>query len=150
MSQFSDQSLNKIKHFCAYQERSVQEVRQKLFNLGVSEEDQDKIVAVLIKEDYVNESRFAKQFAGSKFRIKQWGKEKISQQLFQRGLDEEAIREALAEIDGEDYLITAHKLIAKYLSLYPGVLRDDPAVYKFMRQRGFEHELVREIQKLEL
>ena len=76
-----DQALPKIKQFCAYQERCHSEVKDKLFSFGLTVLEVNSIISELINENYLNEERFAKLFAGGKFRIKQWGRNKIRQQL---------------------------------------------------------------------
>ena len=76
-----NQALPKIKQYCAYQERSHSEVKDKLYNYGISKNDIDDILSKLIEDNYLNEERFAIHFAGGKFRIKQWGKVKIKYQL---------------------------------------------------------------------
>ena len=72
-----EQALQKVKQYCAYQERSHYEVQQKLYELGIRKQDHDEIISSLIEEDYLNEERFAKAFAGGKFRMKDWGRKKI-------------------------------------------------------------------------
>lgn len=131
--------LDKMKSFCAFQERSVLEVKQKLASLGVL--SPDPYLDILQAEGYQNELRFAKQFAGSKFRVKRWGREKISQHLYQRGLDESLVAEALNEIAQDDYMETAESLAEKYLATHPGEHRPDVRLYKYLRQKGFEHEI---------
>ena len=66
-----DQALQKIRHFCAYQERCHAEVREKLYGYGLYKTEVETILTQLIEENYLNEERFAEQFAGGKFRIKQ-------------------------------------------------------------------------------
>ena len=76
-----DESLEtywqKIKHYCAYQERCHGEVRNKLYSFDLKKKNVEDIIARLIEEDYLNEERFALAFARGKFRMKRWGKEKI-------------------------------------------------------------------------
>ncbi len=131
--------LEKIKSFCAFQERSVLEIKQKLTSLGVL--IPDPYLEILQAEGYQDELRFAKHFAGSKFRIKRWGREKISQQLYLRGLDEGFVAEALNEIPEEEYMEAATALAEKYLATRFGVLRPDVRLYKYLRQKGYEHEI---------
>ena len=68
-----EQALQKLRQYCGYQERSHAEAQQKLWDLGVHRAEHDEIISTLIEEDYLNEERFAKQFAGGKFRMKDWG-----------------------------------------------------------------------------
>ena len=80
------QALEKIKHWCAYQERGHYETRGKLYDYGLSASDIDEALAVLVSENYLNEERFAETFARGKFRIKQWGKNKIKMVPWRRRL----------------------------------------------------------------
>ncbi len=58
------QALQKLKHYCGYQERSHAEVKEKLYSFGLYKNDVETIISQLIEEDYLNEERFAKLFAG--------------------------------------------------------------------------------------
>ena len=83
-----EQALQKLKHYCAYQERCHQEVKEKLYSLEMHKQDVEIIISQLIEENYLNEERFAIQYAGSKFRIKHWGKVKIKHALKQKQVSE--------------------------------------------------------------
>jgi regulatory protein len=81
----TEQAFQKLKHFCAWQERCHSEVKEKAFSLGLRKAQADELVSRLIEENYLNEERFARQFAGGKFRMKQWGRIKIKSGLKQKG-----------------------------------------------------------------
>ncbi|MBS1975330.1 MAG: RecX family transcriptional regulator, partial [Bacteroidetes bacterium] len=98
-----EQALQKAKHFCAYQERNHLEVREKLYSLGLWKRDVEEVISVLIEEDYLNEERFAIAFAGGKFRMKHWGRAKIKYELQQKKISPYCIKEAMKEINEEDY-----------------------------------------------
>ncbi|TAH03079.1 MAG: RecX family transcriptional regulator, partial [Sphingobacteriales bacterium] len=76
-----EQALQKLRQYCAYQERCHQEVKDKLYSYGLHQQQVEESISQLIEEDYLNEERFAKQYAGGKFRMKQWGKVKITYEL---------------------------------------------------------------------
>lgn len=112
------QALQKLKHYCAYQERCHSEVQEKLYSLGVWKKDHDAIIATLIEENYLNEERFAIAYAGGKFRIKQWGKQRITYELKKKQVSDYSIRKALRQIEDSDYEETLDKLAReKYVSL---------------------------------
>jgi regulatory protein len=67
-----EQALQKLRHYCGYQERCHQEVKEKLYSFGLRKPDVETAVATLIGEDRLNEERFAIQFAGGRFRLKHW------------------------------------------------------------------------------
>lgn len=139
-----EEARKKIYRYCAYQERSHQEVKNKLYNLGLPTGQVNELLAHLIAEGFVNEERFAKAFAGGKFRLKKWGRIKISRALEIRGLTPTCIRIGLSEIDGEEYAHTLSKLVKKKVNEYAESdkfkLRD--RVAKSMILKGFEPELV--------
>lgn len=113
-----EQALQKLKHYCAYQERCHSEVREKLYSLGVWKKDHDEIIATLIEENYLNEERFAIAYAGGKWRIKRWGRVKIKYELKQKQVSEYCIKKALKQIDEEEYTQVLSKLAKeKYASL---------------------------------
>lgn len=145
------QALQKLRHYCAYQERSHAEVTEKLYNFGLRKTDVSILLSQLIEDDYVNEERFATQFAGGKFRIKQWGKVKIEYELRQKKVSPRNIKKALASIDEEMYTKTLHELtIKKWRSLKnEQYLNRMAKTTNYMLQKGFErNEIITAINSL--
>lgn len=139
-----EQALQKLKHYCGYQERSHAEVKDKLFQLGVWKKDHDQIIASLIEENYLNEERFALAYATGKFRMKQWGKVRIRYELKQKQVSDYLIRKALNQINDDDYYELLQKLtIARYDSLKgeQWLVRKKKTV-DYLLQKGFEAELI--------
>ncbi len=139
-----EQALQKLKHYCAYQERCHSEVKEKLFSLGIWKKDHDEIVATLIEESYLNEERFAIAFASGRFRIKQWGRVKIKYELKQKQVSEYSIKKALKQIDEDDYLKVLNKLTKeKYASLKneQHLIRKKKTM-DYLMQKGFEPQLI--------
>ena len=113
-----EQALQKLKHYCAYQERCHSEVKEKLYSLGVWKKDHDGIISTLIEENYLNEERFAIAYAGGKWRVKHWGRVRIKYELKQKQISEYCIKKALKQIDEEEYLrVLNETATAKYASL---------------------------------
>ena len=139
------QALQKLRHYCAYQERCHSEVKEKLYSLGVFKKDLDGIIATLIEEGYLDEERFALAFAGGKFRIKQWGRVKIKYELKQKRVSDYSINKALKQINEKEYIAVLKKLAEdKYASLK----NEQPFLRKkktmdYLLQKGFEGEMVR-------
>jgi regulatory protein len=140
-----EQALQKLKHYCAYQERCHSEVKEKLYSLGVWKNEHDGIISTLIEEDYLNEERFAIAFAGGKFRMNQWGKIKIKYELRQRQVSDYSIKKALQQIKENEYSTMLKKLAKeKYVSLKneQHLIRKKKTM-DYLLQKGFEMELVR-------
>lgn len=137
----------KAADFCAYQERSQQEVRDKLYLYGLHENEVEEILSDLIVEGFINEERFAKAYAGGKFRMKGWGKRKIVQGLKQHRISDYCISKGLKEIDDEAYWAMLKKHGQKKLTSLKG--QSDYVVKGKLSQhlmmKGFDGDLVREV-----
>jgi regulatory protein len=146
-----EQAILSIRHFCAYQERAQQEVRDKLYELGMTMPEVEEIIADLISENFLNEERFAISFAGGHFRIKGWGKLKINHALYQKKVSNFNIKMALQSIDQDDYLAKLLELANKKWNSLKGErgLSRMAKTHAFLYQRGFEPALIQPIlQKL--
>lgn len=139
-----EQALQKLKHYCGYQERCHSEVKEKLYNLGVWKKDHDEIMATLIEDNYLNEERFAIAFAGGKFRIKQWGRVKIKYELKQKQVSEYSIKKALKQIDEETYSDLLKKVAEEKYDSLKGeqFLVRKKKTMDHLISRGFEPALV--------
>lgn len=145
------QALAKAEMTCAYQERCQQEIRDKLYEWGLHSNDVENIIATLISTNFLNEERFAKAFAGGKFRIKKWGRIKIKIELKKRKISDYCIRKGLAEIDDNEYIKTLKDIIAKKLkenSKGKLHIRNYKAA-QYAQSRGFEGDLIWDILKQE-
>ena len=142
----ADTVFARVSRWCAQQERSQFETRRKLTSMGVPTSDADQIVAGLISEGYLSEERFARAFAGGKFRMKAWGKNKIRAALQMHRVSPRTIAEALDQIDDEDYLRAISLAVQKKLKTL--AFADRRARYHktlaFAVGKGFERALVAE------
>lgn len=107
------QAKLKAANFCAYQERSQKEVRNKLYDLGLYSDEVEELLSELITENFLNEERFAKAYVGGKFRVKKWGRKKILLGLGAHQLSPYCIKKGLAEIDEEEYINTLEEIVLK-------------------------------------
>lgn len=138
------EGLVKARRWCALQERSHNEVKEKLLTYEVPYIDIQLIITELIGEGFLSEERFAKAYAGGKFRIKHWGKNKIAQQLQVKGVSEKNIATGLKEIDEKDYHNTIKKLIHKKLASVKELndFQKKGKLAQFLMIKGYEAELV--------
>lgn len=142
-----DEALVRMERYCAYQERSHHEVRSKLLDLKIYGDDLEEIIAHLVANNFLNEERFARTYARGKFRMKQWGKRRIVQELKRHEVSAYSIRKALEEISDTDYKNTLQDVIRKKSNLL--AVENDYELQNKLAQyaisRGFEQELVWEI-----
>jgi regulatory protein len=138
------EAKQKVYRYCAYQERSHKEVRDKLYEYGLYRDEVEELLSALITEGFLNEERFAKAFAGGKFRMQRWGRIKILNELEARGLTSNCIKIGMKEIEDADYIKTLREILERKLNQLDEdnafVKRDKLARYAI--QKGFEPDLV--------
>ena len=142
-------ALAKAEHYCAYQERSQQEVRNKLYEWGLWTNDVEELIAELIQTNFLNEERFALAYVSGKFKIKKWGKIKIKQGLKLKKVPEKMIMNALKTINYDEYLATIKETAEKKR---PTISEKDPykrryKLVSFLLSKGFENDLISEVLK---
>jgi regulatory protein len=134
----------KLEQYCAYQERSQQEVRDKLYSYGLHSAEVEDVICDLISANFLNEERFARAYTLGKFRIKHWGKMKIKQGLKLKRVGDNLIKKALNSIDAEDYEQTLTALLQKKSAQ---LTEKDPFKRKFKLinyavAKGYEKDLI--------
>lgn len=107
------EATRKLEHYCAYQERCHQEVQQKLKTMHMIPEAIDVIIVHLLQHNYLNETRFAKTFVSGKFRIKAWGRRRLTFELKKKDISKVNINQALAEIEESEYIEVFNSLAEK-------------------------------------
>ncbi len=144
-----DLVLDKMAKYCAYQERCVKEVRDKLNTFDIAEEDKTKILDYLLDNRFVNDERYAKAFVRGKVNQSGWGVNKIRFHLIQKGIDKDIIDEALVQTDEEVYrqrLIEILKTKAKTIKAASD-FEKKRKLAAYAMQKGFEGSLVWETLK---
>lgn len=141
-----EEAQRKMEHYCAYQERCHDEVIQKLKSLNMIPQAIDTIVVYLIDNNFLNEERFACSFARGKFRIKHWGKRRITNELKARNISKYNIERALKEIPNEEYLETFHLIADKQWDTISenNILKKKKKVMDYLLRKGYESNLVQE------
>lgn len=144
-----EEALDKLERYCAYQDRCHQEVRQKLYDLGVYGDVANEIIADLITENFLNEERFARSYARGKFRMKKWGKFRITLELKKRNISPYCIKKAMEELEEFDYDDTLFKLLEKKHALIrePDAFKKRGKLAKYAIGKGYESKLVWEMVK---
>ena len=138
------EATKKLESYCAYQERCHKDVVTKLKEMRMIPEVIDQIVVHLIQENYLNEERFAKSFARGKFRIKKWGRVRITNELKQRNITKYNINIGLKEVDDNTYLETLDTLANKRLEAIQetNVHKRKRKLADYLLYRGWESHLV--------
>ncbi len=144
-----DQVLDKMAKYCAYQERCVKDVKDKLKTFDISEEEKTKILDYLLDNRFANDNRFAKAFVRGKVNQSGWGVNKIRFHLIQKGIDKDIIDEALGQTDNEVYrqrLIDILKTKSKTIKANSD-FEKKRKLAAYAMQKGFEGNLIWEVLK---
>ena len=138
------EAIQKIEHFCAYQERCHEEVVSKLWSMKLNSAEIDEVIVHLIQENFLNESRFACSFARGKHRIKHWGKIRITNELKLRHISSYNINLALKEISTEEYFETFENLSLRCWNSITesNQLKKRKKFCDYLLRRGYESNLV--------
>lgn len=142
-------ALAKAESWCAYQERSQHEVRNKLFDWGLRPNEVEEVLTELIVTNFLNEERFAMAYVSGKVNIKKWGKIKVKQGLKLKKVPDKLLQKALNSIDGDKYLENL-KILAIKKSLVlteKNPLKRKYKLVSYLQGKGFENDLIFDVLK---
>ena len=137
-------ALQKAANWCAYQERSQQEVRDKLYEWQMKSLEVEEIISTLIAENFLNEERFAFAYVSGKFKIKKWGKIKIKQGLKLKRVPDTIIKKALNSIDGDEYIAALRNLLEKkqQTEQEKNAIKRQFKLVNYLHSKGYEKDLI--------
>jgi regulatory protein len=141
-----EKALQKLQNYCGYQERCQKDVHQKLIEIGVAQGYIDAIIDRLIKDDFLNEERFARAFVRGKFNIKKWGKIRLKAELKKRQISKDHLDLALTQITETEYLETFNELAEKKCQsiMDTDKRKGRKKLIDYLLYRGWESNLVYE------
>ena len=141
-----EEAKRKLEHYCDYQERCHKEVFTKLKELNMIPAAIDQIIVHLLDHNFLNETRFAETFSRGKFRVKKWGRIRITNELKQRKISAYNIKKGLAQINDEDYYNTFNELaLRRFESLKESnKYKKRKKLADYLLYRGWESAMVYE------
>ncbi|RLD43307.1 MAG: RecX family transcriptional regulator [Bacteroidetes bacterium] len=142
--------LERAKHYCAYTERSIFDIKKKLQLWKASDKTIEEIIPALEEQDYINEERYAVSFAYGKMRNNKWGRAKIFHALSQKNIPEIYIQMGLNELDEEEYLNTLKSVVASKKATGKDEFTRQNKLVKYAVQKGFQADLAWKVIKGEL
>ena len=140
------EALQKLSALCARAEHSSGEMLEKMRRWQLSEDARERVLNRLIDEKFVDDERFARLFVREKIRFDRWGRRKIEQALYQKGVASDISRRVLDEVDDESYVAELKKLIAaKRRSVQAESDYEMRAkLTKYALGRGFDYNVIRQ------
>jgi len=150
MSPEQTRLLEKARNYCAFQERSMLEIKTKLESWSASANSITKIILLLEQEGFLNEERMANVFAISKLRQNKWGKNKIIFALRQKQVPDLYIQQAINSIDDDEYLNTLKTVISNKKSTESNSFKEQAKLVTYAMQKGFQSSLAWKVIKGEI
>ena len=140
-------ALQRAAALCSSQEQCSSHIREKLNSWKVSDEDSIRIIALLKKELFLDDQRYATFYVRDKFRFNSWGKIKLAHMLRQKEIHQDVIEEALGQIDQEEYWQTCERLISEKSATLreSNQFKRKGKLFRYAAQRGFESDLIHQI-----
>jgi regulatory protein len=133
-----------MEYYCSYQERCYKEVEEKFYEYKLTSTEKEQILVYLIENNFINEERFAKSFVRGKHNYKNWGKNRIIQELKFRNISSKLIEIALQEINSEEYITRFNALAEKHwltIKERKGQKKNKKFV-DYLLRKGFESRLI--------
>jgi regulatory protein len=141
-------ALQKLESFCAYQERSPQEVQKKISSWNFPDKERVLLVETLESKGFLNEERYVNAYVSGKFRISKWGRWKIYAHLQQKQIGKDKAKKAVLAIPQEAYIETLTELLTRKLSAFKDQNSSKDKVFRYLIGRGFEYECVQQVWEL--
>lgn len=94
-----EQALASMMKLCAKAEKSSGDARRLMYRWGIAKDDQEKILAQLTAQKFIDDERYAAAYVREKMRFSGWGAYKIRASLASKGISREIIERALGCID---------------------------------------------------
>ena len=140
-------ALEKLKKYCAYQERCQMEVRKKAYSYGLSSEEAESVITDLIRENFLNEQRFAEAYVRGKYKFKRWGRKKLELELKSRQVTSYCIKKGMAQIEPAIYFSNLVHLTEKRLPLTKGKNQAEikQKLFRHLLSKGYESNLIEEV-----
>lgn len=136
--------------YCSAAERCISDVRKKIISLGGTPEVAEQIISYLLKETFIDESRFCQSFVNDKFRFNRWGRIRIGFELRKKGISSAIFAESIDSIDEEQYMETLSELLKSKKRTTKGRTEQEifNKLYRFAAGRGFENDVIIKILKV--
>lgn len=131
---------------CAQAEHCQQDMRDKMRRWEMAPEAQERVIARLVKERYIDDERYARAFVKDKIRYNKWGRRKVQQGLWMKRINDDIQQRVLNEIDDEEYLAVLKPLLkqkAKSIKAESDYERNQKLV-RFAFGRGFTYDIIRQ------
>jgi regulatory protein len=133
----TSEALQKLQHYCAYQERSPFEVKRKLSLIKLPRKYHEEVIATLMEENFLDEYRFAEAFVRGKLNQKHWAPRRIRAGLQEHRIPKVTIDRILSEVDPTLIEKNALYLVDRWFNS-----KTKEQLTAAMQRRGYSFEMI--------
>lgn len=137
-------ALDLAFRYLTRRDRTVLEMRRYLEGKRVEPAAIEQALARLQEQCYLDDARFARQFADDRRLLEEWGTDRIERRLATLGVDRELVAQALATRDRGGELDAAVALLQRRFPLLADDPRDRRRALGVLVRKGYEPELARD------
>ena len=134
----TSEALQKLQHYCAYQERSPFEVERKLQQIGLPRDRHEEVVAQLMEDNFLDEYRFTEAYTRGKLNQKQWAPRRIRMGLQEHRIPRVTIDRILRQVDQGVVDANALYLVERWFES-----KSKEKLTAALQRRGYDFELIR-------
>ncbi|WP_129595960.1 regulatory protein RecX [Anaerophilus nitritogenes] len=139
---------NKSFQILKFSGRTQKEMEKKLKNHGYEDHIIDRVINFLIEYGWINDEEMAKYLVKNKLEGKKYGKNRIKQELYQKGVDHEFVENALKEEFNEEREYENARLLA--LRKRKSIKDEDPQkiyekIGRYLVYKGYGYDLIRKV-----
>ena len=139
---------NKALNILSKASQSEKKIREKL-NEDFEEDTIDDVIDFLKKYNFINDGELASKIVNTNVNLNKYGKNKIKQNLYNKGIEKSAIDEAISEIDYDAEFENALYLAQKR---YDRVKNEDPKkayakIANHLAYKGFNYDIIKSVLK---
>jgi len=144
------EAINRLKKICSKKEKCLSEIKNKLKEWQINDEDASEIIEILLQENYINEERYVNAFVNDKIKFDKWGKKKIVHELRMKGINETLINKAINDIDEEEYYKILKNLIEKKKKLIgDSSFETRQKLIRFLISKGYDFDDIKKFIDIE-
>lgn len=133
----TSEALQKLQHYCAYQERSPFEVERKLQQIGLPRDRHEEVVAQLMEDNFLDEYRFTEAYTRGKLNQKQWAPRRIRMGLQEHRIPRVTIDRILRQVDQGVVDANALYLVERWFES-----KSKEKLTAALQRRGYDFELI--------
>ncbi|WP_300276765.1 recombination regulator RecX [Peptacetobacter sp.] len=137
---------NKALSILSKSDQSEKKIREKLLN-DFDENIVEEVVEFLKSYKLINDNLLAEKIVHDNMNLSRFGKNKIKQNLYNKGIESSEIQNAISQIDPDEEYNNAKYLASKRLKRLKGEDKNkiNQKIYQHLAYKGFSYDIIKRV-----